>query len=48
MEGAAAEPQPTRGRDGVQAFAALPPLDDALGHRLRRGALHLPARRSRQ
>ncbi|PYU89018.1 MAG: hypothetical protein DMG08_23265 [Acidobacteria bacterium] len=35
------------GRVGGQASAALPLLDDVT-HRLRRGALHLPARRSRQ
>src|SRR5438132_10849884 len=35
------------GRGGGQASASLPLLDDALGHRLRRGASHLPARRSR-
>jgi len=34
-------------RGGGRASAALPLLDDA-PHRLRRGALHLPARRSRQ
>jgi hypothetical protein len=36
------------GRGGGRASASLPLLDDAQRHRLRRGALHLPARRSRQ
>jgi hypothetical protein len=36
------------GRGGGHASASLPLLDDALGHRLRRGALHLHARRLRQ
>jgi hypothetical protein len=35
------------GRGGGRASAALPLLDD-VPHRLRRGALHLPIRRSRQ
>ena len=43
----ACEPQPT-GRGGGRPSAALPLLDDAHRHRLRGGALHLPARRSRQ
>ena len=37
-----------KGRGGGRASAALPLLDDVQRHRLRRGALHLPARRSRQ
>jgi hypothetical protein len=36
-----------KGRGGERPSAALPFLDD-VPHRLRRGALHLPARRSRQ
>ena len=35
------------GRGGGRASAVLPRLGDE-PHRLRRGALHLPARRSRQ
>src|SRR5437867_3502612 len=36
-----------QGRGGGRASASLPLLDD-VRHRLRRGASHLPARRSRQ
>jgi len=36
-----------RGGEG-RVSALLPLLDDAQRHRLRRGASHLPARRSRQ
>ena len=39
--------RPPSGRGGGRASAALPLLDNA-PHCLRRGALHLPARRSRQ
>ena len=37
-----------KGRGGGRASASLPLLGDAYLRRLRRGALHLPARRSRQ
>ncbi|HYK89197.1 MAG TPA: hypothetical protein VE398_10530, partial [Acidobacteriota bacterium] len=37
-----------KGRGGGRASASLPLLDDIHRYRLRRGASHLPARRSRQ
>jgi len=37
-----------KGRGGEWASASLPLLDDVHRHRLRRGASHLPTRRSRQ
>ena len=42
-----ADPSP-QGRGGAGASALLPLLEDAQRHRLRRGASHLPPRRSRQ
>ena len=43
-----AEGRSLKGRGGGWASASLPLLDDVHRHRLRRGASHLPTRRSRQ